>query len=74
MIKLDAKGVAVLVGGAFVLLYLMRQQAGELAAAVNPVDHGNVFHTGANAVGEALTGDKHFALGTWAYELINGEG
>lgn len=39
--------------------------------AVNPVSDQNVFYRGTNAVGEAVTGDPHFTLGGWVYDVLH---
>lgn len=59
-----------LVGG-LVLLYLARRGAVAVAKAVNPVDPNNVFATGTNAVGAALSGNDSWNLGGWLYDLTH---
>lgn len=39
--------------------------------AVNPVNPDNVFYSGTNAVGEALTGEEGFSLGAWLYDVTH---
>lgn len=71
------KQLYILLGvGALGLWYLKNKAvevAGDVAQAVNPVNYDNVFHSGANALGEALTGDEHFTVGGWWYDWWNGE-
>lgn len=58
------------------LWYLKRQgvQTVQAAAnAVNPLNNENVFYGGVNSVGAELTGDEHFTLGGWLYDLTHGE-
>lgn len=38
---------------------------------INPVSDKNMFYGGANAIGEALTGDKDFSLGVKAFDAID---
>lgn len=70
------KNVAIAAAVAVVALYLIKRQAAETVAdvgqAVNPVNPGNVFYGGVNAVGEALTGDESFSLGSWIYDQVHG--
>lgn len=39
--------------------------------AVNPLNNNNIFYTGVNTVTGAVTGDKDFSLGVWAWEVLN---
>lgn len=39
--------------------------------AVNPVNQDNIFYSGVSAVGEKITGDKHWTLGGQIYEWFN---
>ena len=60
-----------------VALWYLKKKAGETAAAVgnaiNPVNPENVFYAGVNNVGEALTGDEAFSLGSWLYGVTHDE-
>lgn len=53
-------------------LWYLKNRAGDAVQAVNPVNPDNVFYGGTNAVGEALTGDEDFNLGSWLYDQIHG--
>lgn len=76
--KAAAYAAAILAGGA--VLYLVGRKllpaAGEAAVAVgqavNPVNPNNVFASGVNAVGGALTDQgEAFSLGSWFYDLTH---
>lgn len=73
-------GVGVLVGG--VVLYFIGKKllggagktAKDVANAVNPLNHDNVFSRAVNAVGDALDNsndDNSFSLGSWVYDWFN---
>lgn len=56
------------------LVYRAAKQGLEAAAqAINPVSDKNLAYRGVNAVGEAITGDKEFSLGSWLYDVFNPE-
>jgi len=63
-------GVVVLV-----IFYQVRKDAikveGTVATAVNPVNPNNVFASGVNSVGSAVTGDSNFSLGVWLYDATH---
>lgn len=60
-------GAVVAVGG-----YLIwKKGLPAIGDAVNPVNPENVFYSGTNAVGEALTGEEGFSLGAWLYDVTN---
>lgn len=75
---LNTKAGAVFVGVVAVstLAYFTAKKAtetvGEVGQAINPLNNDNVFASGVNAVGESITGQKHWTLGGWLYEVING--
>lgn len=58
--------------GGFVLLGLIywkgKGAVTAAANAVNPVNHDNVFASGVNGVGTAVTGDDDFSLGARIYD------
>lgn len=53
----------------------LSDKAGDAAAAVgnaiNPTNPENVFHSGVNATGAAISGDKDWTLGGWVYDLFH---
>lgn len=51
-----------------VVLVLARRGAGAVAAGINPVNPKNVFYSGSNALGSALSGDESFSLGAKIYD------
>ena len=76
MTALDWRGVLALGGVVLVLGVIVSRQgakAAEAAAqAVNPVNPENMFYSGVNAVGGAITGDgDSFSLGSWIYDQLN---
>lgn len=58
-------------------LWYSQKQATQAAAAVgraiDPTSDKNVFYGGANAVVQAVTGDKNDTLGTWFYGLTHAD-
>lgn len=69
VIGLVALGAVVYVG------YRGYSQAKQLAAgaveAVNPVSDKNIVYRSVDGVGAALTGNKHFSLGSQIYDWFN---
>jgi hypothetical protein len=60
--------------GAVVAVILARQLAGAAKAAgqaVNPTNPDNVFHSGVNQVGAAVSGDESFSLGAWIFDITH---
>jgi hypothetical protein len=45
--------------------------AGSVANSVNPTSDKNLVYRGVNQVGEVLTGDASFSLGSWLYDKFN---
>jgi len=45
--------------------------AADIGHAVNPLNDENVFSTGVDAVGAKISGDEHFSLGGWVYDLTH---
>jgi hypothetical protein len=76
---MSAKETAVAVAAAgavgLVLYSVLKSEATEAAKAVgraiDPTSDQNVFYRGVNALGSSVTGDKHFTLGGWLYDLVN---
>lgn len=69
-------GVAVaLLGVAGTLYFLFGKQIKDAAAAaanaVNPTSDKNLAYRGVNAVGEVLSGDESFSLGSWLYDVTH---
>lgn len=77
--KLETKLLIALGGGVAVFLALRAvankatSAAGTALQAVNPTSTNNLAYRGANAVLEAVTGQPEQTLGTWLYELFNGD-
>lgn len=79
---MDARWI---VAGGVVLLvvfFTLRKDAVALAGAavdgvkavgnaVNPVNHDNVFASGVNSVGGAITGESGFSLGGWLWDATH---
>lgn len=69
----------ILAGGAVALagavVYFGAKKAGELAAkvgeSVNPADSDNIVNRAVTGIGEAITGDKGFSLGSFIYDLTH---
>lgn len=59
------------------VLYLVKRGADKAAQVIkedlNPASDKNIVYGGVNSVGEAVTGDKDFSLGSWLYEVLNPE-
>jgi hypothetical protein len=76
--KWTPKNVLIVAGVAAVgAWYLSRTAKGAIkdaGQAINPVNRDNVFYSGVNSVGEAISGDKNFTLGGWLYDLTHSEG
>lgn len=45
--------------------------AGEALQAVNPTNRDNIFYSGVNSVGAAVSGDKDWSLGGWIYDITH---
>lgn len=70
--------VAAILAGAVVLYFVAKKlggAAGEIAAkvgnAVNPVSDTNVAYTGVNKVGQVLTGNDSWSLGSAIYDIFH---
>lgn len=53
------------------VLWYLKRQAGEAADLVNPTSQNNLAYSGVNSLGQAISGDDHWSLGTWLYEVMN---
>lgn len=62
--------IAASVVGGLIVLYLVRRYGAKVAAAVNPLEHDNVFAASVNAAGEAVSGAP-FSLGSALYNLTH---
>lgn len=73
--KLTDKQVLMMIGAGGVLLWYVKSKAenlvGDVGEAINPVNSGNVFHTGVNIVGSRLSGNPNFSLGSFIYEMTH---
>lgn len=47
------------------------EAAAAVGRAVDPTSDQNVVYRGVNRVGEVLTGDEGFSLGSWIYDVFN---
>ena len=60
-----------------VVVYLAGRKAaaaaGQVAAAVNPLNYNNIFSSSVNDVGAAVSGDSDFSLGNWFYDVTHTE-
>lgn len=63
--------VVVGVLGAWYLSRKAKETAAAVGNAVNPVNPGNIFYSGVNEIGGAITGDGSFSLGSWFYDLTH---
>ena len=69
-------GVVAAVGvvGALGVWYAKNQAikaAGVVGDAINPVNDNNIFASGVNAVGAKISGNKHWSLGSWIYDITH---
>lgn len=67
---------AVVIAAVGVGLYLFfKREVSDAAAAVgnaiNPASDENLAYRGVNAVGGALSGDEHWTLGGWLYDILH---
>lgn len=75
--KAAAYGVAILVGTAVVywIVNKLLDKASDAATAagnaVNPTSDQNLAYRGVNAVGSAISGDEHWTLGGWIYDVTH---
>jgi hypothetical protein len=68
-----ATQVAVGVGVALVVAWVLNRTAKAAGAAINPTDRDNLAYRGVNAVGEAVSGERGWTLGGWLYDVTHGE-
>ncbi len=67
--------------GLIVIAYVLLKRTGGVAAqvaekvgaAVNPANPDNIVNQGVSAAGAAVTGNKNWTLGTWLYDVFNGD-
>lgn len=71
MIQIDWKGVALLLAAAGVTVYLVKRQIPKVPDALDPFSTSNLIYKWNNTVYGAVTGDPHFNLGAWIWELFN---
>jgi hypothetical protein len=73
--KWTPKNLAIAAGVVFVGGWYLKQKAGyaveAVGQAVNPTSDQNLAYKGVICVGEALTGDQNFRLGSWWYDVVN---
>lgn len=73
----DTKSGMVLTIGAVgaIAIYFLKKDINNAAAAagqsINPVNPNNIFASGVNNVGEVLTGNENFNLGSWIYDITH---
>ena len=58
--------------GLVALVYLAKKGS-EVVTAVNPLNDDNIFHTGANAVGEKITGEEGWTVGGAIWDFFKGD-
>lgn len=46
---------------------------GRAGQAINPLNRDNVFYSGVNSAGAAVTGDENWNLGGWLYDITHGD-
>lgn len=77
MIMTDKQMIMFLGAGA-VLLWITKNKAEGVVngavESVNPVNRNNIFYSGVNAVGGALTNNSDFSLGAWIYDATHDTG
>lgn len=69
-------GLALAIGviGAGFLYYTGKKAAetvSEAAQALNPINNDNIFASGVDAVGAKLSGNEHWSLGGWIYDITH---
>ena len=66
--------VYIIAAGGLAFWYL-KNQAGEVieavGTAVNPASQDNLVNQGVSAIGEVITGEEGFSLGSALYDLFN---
>jgi hypothetical protein len=71
----EHQSLAVLIALGVVGLYFASGYAAKKAAAVgnavNPLNDKNIFYSGVNNVGGAVTGKTDFSLGVWIYDVFH---
>lgn len=72
----NPKTVLIVGGVAVAGLWYIKSRAGDTVAragqAVNPTNPDNIFYGAVNSVGRELSGDEHFSLGGWIYDITHG--
>ena len=58
-------------GGLFYAKHKAAQAVDDIGQAINPVNQDNIFASGVNAVGAKLSGNKHWSLGSWIYDITH---
>ncbi len=53
------------------VLYRSYTDAKAVIEAVNPLNNNNVFASGVNSAGAAISGNSNFDLGNWVYSLFH---
>ncbi|MBO9490740.1 hypothetical protein J7384_10245 [Endozoicomonas sp. G2_1] len=62
--------IAIAVIGA-AALYYSSKKAADVGQAVNPVNDDNIFNQGVLSVGRKITGNPHWTLGGWIYDITH---
>ena len=52
-------------------VFLVWRKLPALGNAVNPLNNENVFYEGVNAVGESVSGQEGWSLGSWIYDITH---
>lgn len=48
-----------------------KQAVNDVGQAFNPVNQDNIFASGVNAVGAKISGNGHWSLGGWIYDITH---
>ena len=81
LITQDAQSVLIVGGVALLGVYFVSRMAakkavevaGNVGEAIDPTNSENIFYSGANAVGESITGDEDWTLGGAIFEAVHGD-
>lgn len=69
--KLTNSQLLMLIGAGVLGVWYLKKSAGDALNAVNPTNNDNIFYSGVNSVGGALSDDDNFSLGSWVYDVFN---
>jgi hypothetical protein len=73
--NLNPTTVAAITAAGIVVYMLLKEEAaavvGAVGDAIDPTNPNNIFHSGVNAVGENISGQKGWSLGGWIYDITH---